>query len=68
MMDRRAFFRTLAYGTAAATFVTLDPERALWVRKKKLISIPRPRLRSAIPGARESGKAGYYTIPEGPSA
>ncbi len=36
-MNRRSFLATIAAGLA------LDPERALWVPGKKLISIPRPK-------------------------
>lgn len=38
-MNRRGFFGALA---AIAATATLDPERALWVSGKKLISIPAP--------------------------
>ena len=37
-MNRRGFLATLA---AVAAGALLDPERALWVRGKKLISIPK---------------------------
>jgi hypothetical protein len=39
-MNRRAFFSVLA-GAAAASY---DPERALWIPGRKLISIPKPRI------------------------
>lgn len=43
MLTRRSFFSSLV--TAAAA-LTLDPERKLWVRGARLISIPRvPALR-----------------------
>lgn len=38
-MNRRGFLSTL---TAFAAAATLDPERALWVRGAKTISIPKP--------------------------
>lgn len=38
-MNRRAFFAALAGAAAASS----DPERALWVPGRKLISIPAPR-------------------------
>jgi hypothetical protein len=38
-MNRRSFFSSLA-GAAAA--LSLDPDRALWVPGRKLISIPKP--------------------------
>jgi hypothetical protein len=40
MMNRRGFFGSLAAILAGAT---LDPEKLLWVPRKKLISIPPPR-------------------------
>jgi hypothetical protein len=40
-MNRRRFFGSLAAIAAAAA---LDPERALWIPNKKLISIPAPRI------------------------
>ena len=43
-MNRRGFLAALAGAAAYA----LDPERALWVPGKKLISIPAPRV--VLPG------------------
>ncbi len=39
-MNRRAFLTALVAAPAALAF---DPERALWMPGKKLISIPAPR-------------------------
>lgn len=64
-MNRRVFFQTLAAGAIAATFVNFDPERALWVSGKKLISIPRPRLDPRFLVHMRAGKPGCYRIPEG---
>lgn len=38
-MNRRAFLGAIAAGLAAV----IDPERLLWVPRRKLISIPAPR-------------------------
>ena len=38
-LNRRGFFGLLGGAVAA---ITLDPEKALWVPEKKLISIPKP--------------------------
>ena len=38
-MNRRGFLSVLAAGLAAA----VDPERAIWVPGRKLISIPKPQ-------------------------
>jgi len=40
-MNRRAFFAAIAAATATAV---LDPERALWIPRRKIYSIPKPRL------------------------
>lgn len=40
-MNRRGFIGALAGAFGAAAY---DPERALWVRGEKLISIPKPRV------------------------
>lgn len=44
MLSRRSFFAAGAAALAAATF-ELDPERALWVRGAKTISVPAPAAR-----------------------
>jgi hypothetical protein len=64
-MDRRAFLRTLTGGAVAATFVSFDPERALWVPGKKLISIPQPRFDPRFLVHVRAGAPGCYRIPEG---
>ena len=42
-MNRRGFI-----GALAAAAFALDPDRALWIRGAKLISIPAPRLRVPV--------------------
>lgn len=55
-MNRRSFLTTLAAAFA------LDPERALWVPGKKLISIPKPRL-TGWPASSETLKPGdIFTV------
>ncbi len=40
VLNRRGFFSVLS---AVAATAVLDPEKLLWVPKRKLISIPKPR-------------------------
>ncbi len=51
MNTRRGFLAAMIGGAAsAAAAMTFDPERALFVPGKKLISIPKPPVKSAILG------------------
>lgn len=63
-MNRRDFIRTLGASLGVAS-LSLDPERALWVPRKKLISIPRPTYDPRFLVHVKAGKSGYYGIPEG---
>ncbi len=56
-MNRRNFFGVMGGAVAA---LTLDPERALWVPGKKLISIPNPQ-RKTLADFMESGELVYLT-------